>query len=42
MSTQDFCIAALSEKEKQAVDEAEARFKAATGKDCILIAWEKK
>lgn len=42
MSEKDFCIAQLSEKEKQAVDEAEAKFKSETGKDCVLIAWEKK
>lgn len=42
MSAQDFCIANLSEKEKQVIDKIETEFKAETGKDCVLIAWEKK
>lgn len=42
MSDQNFCIAHLSEKEQQAIHQAEANFKSATGKDCVLIAWEKK
>lgn len=42
MSNKNFCLAELNEKEKQAIADAEASFKAATGKDCVLIAWEKK
>lgn len=40
MST--FCIAHLSESEKENLRELESKFKSATGKDCVLIAWEKE
>lgn len=41
MSDQDFCIANLTDSEKQAVSAAEAHLKASTGKDYVIIAWEK-
>lgn len=40
MSDKNFCIAHLSEEEKNRLQEMESQFKTATGKDCVLIAWE--
>lgn len=42
MSDKDFCIAHLTEQEKERLTAAEEQFKADTGKDCVLIAWESK
>lgn len=42
MSDKNFSVAHLTDSEKQAIADAEASFKAATGKDCVLIAWEEK
>lgn len=38
----DFCIAQLSESEKESLRELENNFKSTTGKDFVLIAWEKE
>lgn len=38
----NFCIANLSETEKQKLHEAEQEMKQKTGKDYVLIAWESK
>lgn len=42
MSNQDFCIATLSETEKQELREVEQELKQKTGKEYVLIAWEAK
>lgn len=42
MSDKDFCIAHLTEQEKEQLRAAEEKFKADTGKNCVLIAWEGK
>ena len=41
MSDKDFCIANLTTAEQQAVSAAEAHLKSSTGKDYVIIAWEK-
>lgn len=38
----EFCIAQLTESEKQSLCELEEKFKSATGKNCVLIAWEEE
>lgn len=40
MSDKDFQIAKLSQQEQAYLSAMEAKFKADTGKDCVLIAWE--
>ncbi len=42
MSDKNFSLASLTDSEKQAIAAAEASFKASTGKNCVLIAWEEK
>lgn len=42
MSDNHFHIAHLSEKDKSNLCELEHKFNAETGKDYVLIAWEKK
>nr|WP_302596320.1 hypothetical protein [uncultured Cellulosilyticum sp.] len=42
MSNQNFCIATLSETEKQKLYEVEQELKQKTGKEYVLIAWETK
>lgn len=41
MSDTQFHIANLSEQDKSNLSELEQKFNAATGKDYVLIAWEK-
>lgn len=38
----EFSIATLTQEERKIVYEAEKLFKQKTGKDCVMIAWEKK
>lgn len=42
MPDKNFCIANLTDSEKQAIAAAEASFKASTGKDYVFIAWEEE
>ena len=42
MSDSNFHIANLSEQDKSNLCELEQQFKTETGKDYVLIAWEKK
>lgn len=42
MSSNDFCIANLSDIEKQKLYEVEQELKQKTGKNYVLIAWEAK
>lgn len=42
MEKSSFEIAHVKESEKEAIKRAERTLKAETGKDFILIAWEKK
>lgn len=42
MPDKNFCIANLTDSEKQVISAAEASFKASTGKDYVFIAWEEK
>lgn len=42
MEKSSFEIAHVKESEKEAIQKAERTLKAETGKDFILIAWEKK
>ena len=42
MENSSFEIAHIKESEKEAIERAERMLKAETGKDFVLIAWEKK
>ncbi|WP_455540164.1 hypothetical protein [Terrisporobacter sp.] len=41
MTDKDFRIANITQAEEAVIKKAEAEVKAATGKDFIIIAWEK-
>lgn len=41
MTTNDYHIATLSQEEQTALNQIESEFKSETGKNYVLIAWEK-